>query len=135
MLKMFNMTSHKPSHIPLENMEITSVNGAPELLYSGPFRLRGIGEPVWNAYISRNGDSQFRSKIKEYMDSHPKTNYTDIACTVLSRMAVEYMGNPTNPIHLDTVINSDPFLRSLTDQMDRERLLREMLIGCATPSR
>ena len=128
MLKMFNMTSHKPSHIPLENMEITLVNGTPELLYSGPFRLRGA--PVWNAYISRNGISQFRSEIKEYMDSHSKTNYTDIACTVLSRMAVEYMGNPTNPIHLDTMINSDPFLRSLTDQMDRKRLIREMLTIC-----
>ena len=128
MLKMFSMTSHKPSHIPLENMETTLVNGAPELLYSAPDSL--CGEPVWNAYISRNGDSQFRSKIKEYMDSHSKTNYTDIACTVLSRMAVEYMGNPTNPIHLDMVINSDPFLRSLTDQMDRKRLIREMLTIC-----
>ena len=128
MLKMFSMTSHKPSHIPLENMETTLVNGAPELLYSAPDSL--CGEPVWNVYISRNGDSQFRSKIKEYMDSHSKTNYTDIACTVLSRMAVEYMGNPTNPIHLDMVINSDPFLRSLTDQMDRKRLIREMLTIC-----
>ena len=57
MLKMFNMTSHKPSHIPLENMETMLVNGAPELLYSAPDSPLFInGELISHAMASASFD-------------------------------------------------------------------------------